>query len=81
MDEPLPTGMALRVPLPDSTEVAAPVQNYDVRLQTAIRLVLPALPVAGPDGLVNFDDLSLPMVCVNYFPRWFFLFVYKYRYR
>jgi ubiquitin-conjugating enzyme E2 Q len=66
MDEPLPIGMALRVPLPDSAKVAAPVQNYYYGA-TQQTVVQPASlePDPGPDGLVDFDDLSLPMVCIK----------------
>lgn len=53
MTESLPVGMNLRVPLPD-------VNKFVISLQPSVDVHGP--PVTGPDGLVEFDQLSSPMV-------------------
>ena len=63
MDEPLPVGLGLRVPLPSTLASANPVV-------IAQNMYTPAPPVQetpkefepGPDGLCDFDDLTLSEV-------------------
>jgi hypothetical protein len=64
MDEPLPVGLGLRVPLPSTLAIPNPVV-------IAQSLYSPAPPPVqetpkdlepGPDGLCDFDDLTLSQV-------------------
>ncbi|KAJ7120629.1 hypothetical protein C8R43DRAFT_1151577 [Mycena crocata] len=64
-DEPLPVGMALRVPPPDKARITiAPIANYALHMgqqQAAAAAAPPAqvnLPT-GTDGLVDFDSLPI----------------------
>ncbi|KAJ7616173.1 hypothetical protein DFH06DRAFT_1107922 [Mycena polygramma] len=62
VDEPLPKGMALRVPPPDKARItAAPVNNYQLHMQQAAAAA-PTTAVnyqVGLDGLVEFDLLPV----------------------
>ncbi|KAF7329967.1 UBIQUITIN-CONJUGAT-2 domain-containing protein [Mycena kentingensis (nom. inval.)] len=64
LDQPLPVGMALRVPLPDKSRVqAAPQTAYGAHFnqpQPQVSTDLPAGFKAGVDGLVDFDVLPVP---------------------
>ncbi|KAJ6460480.1 hypothetical protein C8R47DRAFT_994015 [Mycena vitilis] len=61
VDEPLPKGMALRVPPPDKARItAAPVNNYQVHMQQAAAAPTTAVNYqVGLDGLVEFDLLPV----------------------
>ncbi|KAJ3823174.1 hypothetical protein F5880DRAFT_1613100 [Lentinula raphanica] len=68
LDEPLPIGMGLRVPLPDATKVrAAPPNTIVVGVPIMNQAAAPTnspppqaqnRPVIGPDGLCDFDELD-----------------------
>jgi hypothetical protein len=60
IDEPLPVGMALRVPLPDMSKILGPPTLFS--LLTPQPVIQSGTAVAGPDGLCDFDDLSLIQV-------------------
>ncbi|KAF9461901.1 hypothetical protein BDZ94DRAFT_1262434 [Collybia nuda] len=73
IEDPLPVGMGLRVPQPDSNKIP-PVHNHRVMPGFAARVqVGPASPAPAPqreftigsDGLGDFDDLSLPLMRVS----------------
>ncbi|KAJ6451098.1 hypothetical protein C8R47DRAFT_1221896 [Mycena vitilis] len=61
VDEPLPKGMALRVPPPDKARItAAPVNKYQVHMQQAAAAPTTAVNYqVGLDGLVEFDLLPV----------------------
>lgn len=68
IDEPLPIGMALRVQLPDVSELAAPPVSFlSIVPQQATAPAQPGTAVVGPDRLCDFDDLSLPQVSIERF--------------
>ncbi|KAJ6535048.1 hypothetical protein B0H19DRAFT_1383300 [Mycena capillaripes] len=61
IDEPLPKGMALRVPPPDKTRITtAPVNNYHRHNTNMQPVAVPAVDYqVGLDGLVEFDQLPV----------------------
>ncbi|KAJ7213658.1 hypothetical protein B0H12DRAFT_1061615 [Mycena haematopus] len=60
LDEPLPKGMALRVPPPDKARlVVAPVNNYAYNAQPVPAAVAAVNHQVGLDGLVEFDQLPV----------------------
>ncbi|KAF9481500.1 hypothetical protein BDN70DRAFT_876298 [Pholiota conissans] len=67
MEDPLPVGLGLRVPYP--THVVPQAQQPNIGMHHSIQatqtVVEPQTPkdvVKGPDGLCDFDDLSLPQM-------------------
>ncbi|KAJ3717151.1 hypothetical protein C8R42DRAFT_724779 [Lentinula raphanica] len=65
LDEPLPIGMGLRVPLPDPTKVRAAPPNTTIlnQIEAAAPTNSPPpqaqnQPVIGSDGLCDFDELE-----------------------
>ncbi|KAJ3847933.1 hypothetical protein EV368DRAFT_76467 [Lentinula lateritia] len=58
LDEPLPIGMGLRVPLPD-TMLMIPGGHLQNNIATTTPLESPRPPVVGSDCLCDFDDLDL----------------------
>jgi ubiquitin-conjugating enzyme E2 Q len=58
LDEPLPVGLGLRVSVPDMNKVSSPPG-----LLTASLTAQP--PKTGPDGLCEFDQLSISQVRVQ----------------
>ena len=70
MDDPLPIGMGLRVPLPDDFVI---VPHAGLSL-AGYRAAQPPPPVPeipknlqpGPDGLVEFDELTRPQVLLSH---------------
>ncbi|KAF7297153.1 UBIQUITIN-CONJUGAT-2 domain-containing protein [Mycena indigotica] len=63
LDQPLPVGMALRVPLPDRSRVIqtpAPIHSYPHQPQQTAVPNLPSDFPVGLDGLVEFDSLPVP---------------------
>lgn len=66
LEEPLPVGMGLRVPVPKvsaSTPAQHPVYHVGVHGTTAPPpLEPPRACVVGPDGLCEFDELALVQV-------------------
>ncbi|KAF8968508.1 hypothetical protein BDZ97DRAFT_1798782 [Flammula alnicola] len=64
MEDPLPIGLGLRVPLPSSNAAtyAQPPNTHPYNQQNIAPAVVPEAPkvlVPGPDGLCDFDDLTL----------------------
>lgn len=71
LEEPLPVGMGLRVPVPKvsaSTPAQHPVYHVGVHGTAAPPpLEPPRACVVGPDGLCEFDELALVQVgCISY---------------
>lgn len=73
MDDPLPVGMGLRVPQPDSNKIPPAPHSYFPGMAVlpgmpAQVLPQPTVPVQqkqftpGPDGLGDFDDLTVSQV-------------------
>lgn len=67
IDEPLPVGMALRVPLPNESLILPPPTQYNMNGQTYEAVVEQPTaprrkPLVGNDGLYEFDALDLPLV-------------------
>lgn len=65
MDDPLPIGMGLRVPLPDFVTPALPPGLGFAGYHAAQPPPVPEIPKnlqPSPDGLVEFDELSGPQV-------------------
>jgi ubiquitin-conjugating enzyme E2 Q len=65
MDDPLPIGMGLRIPLPDAA--ATPTRSttyspYDYSNQPASAPEVPNNLQPGPDGLIDFDELTREQV-------------------
>jgi len=64
MDKPLPVGLGLRVPLPSTVAVANSVaiaQNWYSTVPPPVEETPKELQ-PGPDGLCDFDDLTLAQV-------------------
>ena len=61
--EPLPIGLGLRVPLPDTTVAAVPQAFYLHR--TAQPAPVAFRGVCGEDGLIDFDALDVGRVCTT----------------
>ncbi|KDR71552.1 hypothetical protein GALMADRAFT_253891 [Galerina marginata CBS 339.88] len=62
MEDPLPIGLGLRVPIPTGA-VAAPAANmYQSVPVPQPEPEVPKVLVPGPDGLCDFDDLTLPQM-------------------
>lgn len=59
MDDPLPIGMGLRVPLPAQSSIVAPPPSRG-GLAPVPDAPSNRKPVVGNDGLVDFDDLDKP---------------------
>lgn len=81
MEQPLPIGMGLRVPMPSTFAAANPVPQYSYPGIPAPAVVqeTPKVLEPGLDGLCDFDDLTLPQVYpfvlnikVLYLMRFFF---------
>jgi ubiquitin-conjugating enzyme E2 Q len=64
MEEPLPIGMGLRVPMPSTFSAANPAPQYSYPGIPASAVVqeTPKVLEPGVDGLCDFDDLTLPQV-------------------
>ena len=67
LEDPLPTGLGLRVPLPPDL---VPISVPNVRTGSIVSSGVPQneevkAPVVGPDGLCDFDDLNLNQVCFD----------------
>jgi len=62
MEEPLPIGMGLRVPMPSTFTAVNPVPQYPYPTTPAAVQETPKDIERGPDGLCDFDDLTLPQV-------------------
>lgn len=73
MDDPLPVGMGLRVPRPDSNKIPPAPHSYLASMPVAPGMPVqylpqPVVPVQekeftpGPDGLGDFDDLTVSQV-------------------
>lgn len=62
LDDPLPTGLGLRVPLPDSSDIQEPARNIYGTVPVPQNPHPPVQIAIGPDGLCDFDDLNLQMV-------------------
>lgn len=69
MEDPLPVGLGLRVPLPSTNVLSAPQAPHP---DTLVRPYVPGPAVVeqptppitlGPDGLCEFDELNLAQVC------------------
>lgn len=70
IDEPLPIGMALRVPLPVISKVLLPATlPYPFPGSPQPQPTEPSNAVMGPDGLCDFDDLNLQQVSTNFLVR------------
>lgn len=65
MDEPLPIGMALRVPPPKNVGQDVVIPQQPQFLPTVVTPVAQVhnSPTVGPDGLCEFDDLDIYQVC------------------
>ncbi len=69
MEDPLPVGLGLRVPPPSTTAPPiAQVQQVDAfgrpYVPSPAVVEQPVAPLTiGPDGLCEFDELSLAQVC------------------
>lgn len=64
IDEPLPIGMGLRVPLPDQSkfpDVLSQAASSPLLVNTTSIPTTSSI-VKGSDGLCDFDDLTLPMM-------------------
>jgi len=65
IDEPLPIGMALRVPLPDVNKLLpAPAPTMYNLIATSVQQ--PGTAIVGSDGLCDFDDLSRSQVYIEH---------------
>lgn len=64
MEEPLPIGMGLRVPIPSASDYIAPTPSYNAFGQSTqpAPVEIEKELLAGPDGMVDFDDLTLQQV-------------------
>lgn len=62
LDDPLPTGLGLRVPLPDSSKIQEPPRYPYGPVPVPQNPPSPIQIATGPDGLCDFDDLTLQMV-------------------
>ncbi|RDB28698.1 hypothetical protein Hypma_015532 [Hypsizygus marmoreus] len=67
MEEPLPTGLGLRVPVPDPTKAreVPNVPQYFIQPNATVPTTVPVSAeniARGLDGLCDFDDLSIPMM-------------------
>ncbi|KAF8151436.1 hypothetical protein B0H34DRAFT_727589 [Crassisporium funariophilum] len=68
MDDPLPVGLGLRVPHPLSLSVVEQTRSETLSFGMVVPGPVPVapvdsrLPAAGPDGLVEFDELDLPQM-------------------
>lgn len=67
MDEPLPVGLGLRVPVPDAGSPTTPLTQFGMHALLA-PTAPPPVPapvtsvIIGQDGLCDFDELSLLQV-------------------
>jgi ubiquitin-conjugating enzyme E2 Q len=71
MDDPLPIGMGLRVPLSDAAAMSTQTSNCSWYRGTRPTPV-PEVPKdlqPGPDGLVEFDELTREQVSCDSLPR------------
>ncbi|TFK72251.1 hypothetical protein BDN72DRAFT_836432 [Pluteus cervinus] len=64
MEEPLPKGMGLRVPLPDAAKAGAAPTTYQNRQQVQTTWTTGDLPIPDIYGLVDFDDLPVHLMRV-----------------
>ena len=62
LDDPLPTGLGLRVPVPDSSKIQEPARHFYGPVPVPPMPPPPIQVAIGPDGLCDFDDLTLQMV-------------------
>lgn len=67
MEQPLPIGMGLRVPMPSTFAAANPAPQYSYPGIPAPAVVqeTPKDLEPGLDGLCDFDDLTLPQVYLS----------------
>lgn len=60
LDEPLPLGMGLRVPVPDPKRCTiSPVYSYISGATQAVAKPMHVAPTPGPDGLCEFDEMGI----------------------
>lgn len=65
MEDPLPIGLALRVPLPTGS-IVAQNHNYYSNTTPAVTDETPKTFTPGPDGLCDFDDLTIGQVRIGH---------------
>lgn len=58
LEDPLPVGMGIQVSPPDPARCIAPLYRVAPG-QVAVNPLARVMPVTGPDGLCDFDDLGL----------------------
>ena len=69
MDDPLPIGMGLRVPLPDANATLIQPSSYPLYHYATNPPPVPEVAKdlePGPDGLVDFDELTRDQVLFNH---------------